>query len=66
MAETNCPIVVNLGHHMEDAHGWTAFNSISHSPVPGPVDADTKTMLAQMMLRLARQLDPELVSAKWN
>ena len=28
--------------------------------------ADARTMLAQTMLKLARELDPELVNARWR
>jgi hypothetical protein len=29
-------------------------------------DPDARTMLAQTMLKLARELDPELVNARWR
>jgi hypothetical protein len=64
VAVTDCAIAQMLAQDFNRANVCCGLAVIA-SMLTGQ-DADARTKLAHMMLRLARKLDPELVSAKWN
>jgi len=62
--------VVNLAHALMRAQNFDRTNcacgvAIMASVLAGQ-DQQARTMLAQTMLKLARELDPDLVNAKWQ
>ena len=62
--------VTNLAMAMMRAQNYDRTNcacgvAIMASVLAGQ-DRDARTMLAQQMLKLARELDPDLVNARWQ
>lgn len=61
---TDCAIAAMLAKDFDRANVCCGLAIIA-SMLAGQ-DADTRAMLAQTMLKLARQLDPELVNVRWQ